>query len=295
MMSWILHDNREAKACAQTSEMQLLRNSFFKPPWLSVEKERLDWAPADLEKHPLKLLTSGLQVLLQKGCGASRHSSLPSFTRQKLAMLSHFVHLYAAWRQTNPPLTALKIRAPWLTKSCRGCFALPAKRFHCGQWVCNSAKCVRQVVEVSGVDTEMLHYKNCAKLVGTSIIVYSDDPLLLRVRERANLEIDSFGRPVEFIVAMYAPRLHNKDGTFLLIPIVSQRQLEYLIQRLSILQQPEDLTEKTSLDRWIERSILSLDGEYSVSLQTILQASKTFSLRSEANFSLLLRCYSIIL
>ena len=268
MMSWIICDSTKTSRPV-SPEMQLLRNSFFKPAWFSPEKERLDWAPFELEKNPIMLLLSGMGILLcqvgQGGEDGGHHSLFPSFKRRRLAMLTHFIQLYASWSQ-GLPLLALNARVPWTAKSCVGCFARTGKRSHCGQWVCNSVQCFRQVMEANAPGAEIMKYDDCAKLVGTSILVYPDDPLLSRVREKAKLRLDSFGRPVEFLIAFYFPQMRcDEDGVFFLLPVISQLQLRFLIDRLSILKQPGDLLNKQSLGLWMEDSILSLEGKFIIS------------------------------
>ena len=264
MMSWILCDSTKTSRPV-SPEKQLLRNSFFKPAWYSPEKERLDWAPVELEKNPTMLLLSGMRILLcregQGGVDIGHQSLFPSFKRQRLAMLAHFIQLYTSWSQALPLLTR-KARVPWIAKSCTGCFARAGKKSHCGQWVCSSAQCFRRVMETNVSGAEIVNYDKKAQLVGTSILVYPDDELLSRVKDETGLRFDSFGRPVEFLIAFYCPRMSNdEDEVFFLIPVVSQRQLQFLIHRLSILKQPTDLSNKACLEYWIEDSILSLKGK----------------------------------
>lgn len=276
MLSWIIHDNLSSseEQHPPTAKAILLQNSFFKPSWHLSARARLDWAPVDLEKKPAELFLAGMGILLRrKRTASSQHSLLPTFERQKLAFLSHFIHLQLCWGHFAPPESAIQARAPWPSKSCSTCFARAGTLLHNGQPICKSALCIRRVEETNMLGRKAT-YKNHARLVGSSILVFPDDPLLLEVNKA--VRVDSAGRPVEFIVAFFFPPIQIKEeGTFLLFPVATQRQLRYLLEHCSTLKQPETLSSKEDFNVWIEESILGLPGVLQLSSSALVSMIAT--------------------
>jgi len=99
-----------------------------------------------------------------------------------------------------------------------------------------------------------------------SILVFENDSLLVQVRNDSELRIDSAGRPVEFLVAMYNPvqkgEKTKEHGMFYLLPIVGERQLRYLLDGLTIFGETGSRPTIEYLDKWIEKSILGLPGTF---------------------------------
>jgi len=61
-------------------------------------------------------------------------------------------------------------------------------------------------------------YGHMAGLIGTTVLVFPGDSRIDEMKEAAQLQFDSFGRPLEFFVAFYSPRLTNDDDNFFLFP-----------------------------------------------------------------------------
>jgi len=260
MMSWFLQST-------SITEKKLLRHSFFLPAWSSPKRERLEWAPPEFDLSPTNLFLSGMGILLcrKKQANNLQAETSPASEHQRLAMLRHFIRLFFCWGQgkTVPPPAALRARQPWLSNSCVACFARTGERMHCGYHVCSSWQCLR-LVEV--VSSNMASYGRYSNLVGMSILVFENDSLLVQVRNDSELRIDSAGRPVEFLVAMYNPvqkgEKTKEHGMFYLLPIVGERQLRYLLDGLTIFGETGSRPTIEYLDKWIEKSILGLPGTF---------------------------------
>jgi hypothetical protein len=275
MMTWIIHVNSESHTDSSFlgSTGRLLRNAFF------AEKERLSWAPPDLEKKPAQLLCCGIRLLLQQTFDGEEW--------EKSVMFQHFVFLFCAWclaTPVGPPPAASHSRPPWLKSSCCGCCARAGSVFFEGHFVCDSALCRRRVktalhesqkdshslsTEENACDGKVVAYEDCARLVGTTVLLFPGDPILRYVVDEIGIKLQHFNRPVEFLVALYVPQysrsaekteIKHYGDTFFLLPVLTETQLQYLLDRCYLLHPPVSM-DPEKIHAWIAGSILGLRGK----------------------------------
>jgi PDZ domain len=90
-------------------------------------------------------------------------------------------------------------------------------------------------------------YVNTASHVGKTVLVLPGDPLLIETIEilrKELIHVEHMDRPMEYLVAGYVPHVSESlpsifsricgQGTFYLIPIVNQKQLQYLLKQSSL-------------------------------------------------------------
>jgi hypothetical protein len=297
MMTYIM--TQQSKENAAAPDPEALRKSFFLPPWAldsPSSPQRLQWAPEELEEKPMELLCRAMSLLLGAGRDDSKREERKHLSR-------HFFTVFSAWcvgalvsiegpltkgpLTTGPSKIAQCARVPWLRDSCSVCFSRPCTNRSDGDRLCDSSDCFnavhsKPVEEEEPKDAEVLQiaksnasYVNCASLVGTTLLVLPNDPLIHSVSRIVNIDHDE--RPVEFIVASYIPpevveelsigcrdddldRFEGGDGVYHLLPVVSTRQLTFILERCRTRQPPRKTDTGHSHFSWTSLDVLSLDG-----------------------------------
>jgi hypothetical protein len=197
----------------------------------------------------------------------------------------------------KPPLGARCARVPWIREACGICQvrsgevlrelgdAVPFR-------VCESPAC-RDILEtelrphrrdgrhpncddsdfpLTSADIFLRAYKENTSYVGATVLVLPSDPILLSVQEKLGLKIEHSGRVVEFIVASYLPDGFHKQkadwgveanctddgGTFHLLPVLSQHQLQFLLHRCKMRKAPRSQAEVGI--EWMALDVLNLNG-----------------------------------
>lgn len=122
------------------------------------------------------------------------------------------------------------------------------------------------------VDLIIRAYENAASLVGKSILILQDDPLLESITRELKgemLVIEHMDRPVELLIVSFLPELEGPlsptkvswPGIFHLLPIVNHQQLLYL----GSLCKPRRIMagcelDKRRLNEWAKDGLLDLPG-----------------------------------
>lgn len=244
---------------------------FFMPARISQSNNRLDWAPQELETRPYHLLVRGFRMFYKR-CYDVPSQELHFLTHlaDAKALISHFVRLFCAWcvpvqefGRGVAPTPWLNARSPWVRPSCAVCSALASTTMRSGQPICDSSVCRQEAIESFKFQDMVGSFEECSALVGSTVLVFPGDSALSFVAREAELRIESFGRPVEFIVAFYSPQVPDGgEGDFLLLPALSQQQLQYLLDRCCVLKKQPISFARASVDQWItETKVLAVKGE----------------------------------
>jgi hypothetical protein len=270
MMTRIIQNNSgegETKMAVTRS-----REVFSMPARISQSNERFAWAPQELETKPYHLLVRGFRMLYRRCYDMPSHEvHFPAHLADAKALISHFVRLFCAWcvpvqefGRRVAPTPFLNARTPWVRPSCAVCSALASTTMRSGQPICDSAVCGREAIESIKSQDMVASFEECSALVGSTVLVFPGDRVLSFVAREAELRIESFGRPVEFIVAFYSPPTSDGgEGNFLLLPALSQQQLQYLLDRCCVLTKQSMSFTRASVEQWItETKVLAVKGEY---------------------------------
>lgn len=127
---------------------------------------------------------------------------------------------------------------------------------------------------IASTDLALIEYEESSSFIGATVLILPGDAVLRSVQERLGFNIEHSGRVVEFIVASYLPgftwKNHNSgdhtgtgsevegEGTFHLLPVLSQHQLQFLLQRCKLRKAP---SEQGSTDiEWLSLDVLELNG-----------------------------------
>ncbi|CAB9513770.1 expressed unknown protein [Seminavis robusta] len=263
MMSWIIHSHSQ-QAAESSPAKDRLQASFFQPRRVAASKDRLEWAPPELEAKPNLLLAKGFGLLLRRSRSAPSHNE--HHAEEANSLISHFIRLFCAWcvpirelPKRAPPSWALNARVPWVKPSCTVCFSRASTCERSNLPVCEDQFCCRDAIESGWLEDSASSYAQNAALIGTTVLVFPGDPILAFVAQEAMLVINSFGRPIEFLVTFYSPPLQcGEEGQFFLHPVISQIQLQYLLDRTHLLKKPR--LPFGSVDDWIKGSILDEKG-----------------------------------
>lgn len=279
MMDHIIVSHSDERFMKQDSNPEsyrkLLHNAFYTPPWSSSGRSRLLWAPPDLESKPAELLCCGIRVLLRAENEGVNDVIDFNVQQDKRALLRHFLQLFGSWYllatqnlSQGPPVWALNNRPPWIKPCCAACHVRYATDEYSWLKICESRLC-RRLLEAPLAQSSRLKdegdklalYEENAKSIGSSILIFPGDPLLDDVAHKIGWkEIVHFGRPVEFLCACFVPPLSRVDnGEFFLLPVIQESQLQFLLDRCTLLDPPAELSAET-VAHWIQSSILGLQG-----------------------------------
>jgi hypothetical protein len=276
MMTYIIDQQSSRNTC------QNLSRAFLVPPWMN-SGGRLDWVTVDIEKRPMELLCKAMSVIFD--------SNLSDVSAEK-ALFRHFLFTFSSWciqalksdshKTIGPPEVFRNIRAPWLRPSCSVCTGRPCSET--SQSLCDNSRCAARadsiqsrledlgIDEVQSISKALKSYNDCASLVGTTLLVLPSDPLVKGVTRV--VPIDHNDRPVEFIIASYLPHEFERvilegrvkddvdsfgggGGVFHLLPVVSLRQLTFLLERCQI---RNSINKSESDLSWASLNVLNLDG-----------------------------------
>jgi hypothetical protein len=262
-------------------------DSFFAPSSDNCTPPRIAWATEALERQPMELLCLAMKKFANSSFRGSSH-----LNTQRSALIRHFLLAFGSWcvggtvtsnsysQLIGPPDIFMYSRTPWLRATCSVCYSQPAT----SKKICNNRLCLsnafRGEQQVGAIDREevektgkiMKEYSIHASLVGKSFLVLPHDPLVEYVSRIVNIEHEN--RPVEFVVASYLPsdyhdavvngrqkdqydKFDEKDGIYHLLPVVSSRQQNFLLERCKMRNQNE---ENKCLSSWPSLDILNLDG-----------------------------------
>lgn len=268
--------------------------AFLAPPWATKQVQhcrRLAWAPEVLEKRPMELVCIGMGIL----CDTSKPKISDAHRQKQKALFRHFLLAFSSWCvaatvdssescSTKGPLGLSRFpRTPWFRPSCKNCCCRSCNENEstCDISLCSSVESGDKIQmddikkdEVVKISEAYREYSECASLVGTTLLVLPDDPLVTSVSKIVTIEHDN--RPIEFIVASYLPpdfglqftssrpkdnvdQYEDGTGYFHLLPVVSLRQLNFLLDRCKMRSPPTSL-EKGNIVSWTRLDILELDG-----------------------------------
>lgn len=285
MISYIAEDH------ASSTPGKAPSRAFVVPPWASCSDTRLSWVPVEAEKRPMELLCRGMGVLFDNAMTQSsgRESDIPAAK----ALFRHFLFAFSSWcvegcnnsdGTIGPPNIFTKVHSPWLYPSCTVCCGQPCANG--SESTCKNAACAAlattfqfqmediRLEEVKDISTSLSEYNARSSLVGTTILVLPSDPLVTAVSKVVPIDHDD--RPVEFVVASYLPmgfetevwrgrsrdegdKAKEGDGIFHLLPILTTRQLTYLLERCSIRNKTRKLDPESDL-AWASLDVLNLPG-----------------------------------
>lgn len=282
MMTHIMYTHSQDKTFEPASE------SFLTPPTNHTRRERLPWAPKDLESRPMELLCRAMKVAMTIPL-----PEVSDLNTLRSALLMHFMVAFTSWcvgatikshsfKGTKGPLQPMKhLRPPWIGDSCSVCFS---RVISGDEMICNSEYCrncthkietrIEDISdeEVCNVENNIDEYSRLASMVGTSILVLPTDPLVKSVSDQVH--VDHQDRPVEFIVASYLPPCFHEeatrnrpkdaydhfdecDGIFHLLPVVNADQQIFLLERAKMRGETKG---NSSGKGWISLDVLDLEG-----------------------------------
>ncbi len=248
---------------SEVKDMSVFSTAFMLPPWAVSDHStrRLEWAPEVLECRPTDLICSALAALQDVDeKDEKRNSSKRKMIRYFLILLSSWCALPSAlsensWRTKGPPECFLHMREPWLLQTCVVCCGRPRD----GAFTCRNSLCSkmanRNSMNVEDIKCEkapnvvrdIMDYNKCSSLVGQTLLLLPDDPLVTALK--TYVQVEHCGRPVEFLIASYLPapfdsevtkakskdalfdKFSENEGIFHLLPMVSSNQLFYLLER----------------------------------------------------------------
>jgi hypothetical protein len=290
MMTYVMekHSSRSSRPFAS--------NAFLLPPWAKGGpiRQRLVWAPENLEERPMELLCRAMGILDDLALAETDDSN----KRNKKGLFRHFLFAFSSWcvlssdhsttclTTKGPPEIFRVSRTPWLLPSCSFCCARPCDDNEGNRNICNNPSCCVMLddvnVQMEDVDEDEARkisidfrkYNECASLVGTSFLVLPNDPLVSSVS--SIVQIDHDDRPVEFIVASYVPpefvsettrdrpkdnvdRFEEGGGIFHLLPVVTVHQLRFLLERCKM-RNPRTYKDSGGDMSWAYLGVLDLEG-----------------------------------
>jgi len=291
MMDYISlkHDPSVSESSRQ-KQLNSIGNPFLSPmttPLPRKPSQPLEWVTEEMMQNPMQLLCKGIERMILSSKGASSDDTT--------AFLSRFTRIFSAWflstcKESLPlqPSGALShtlvARVPWPQPSCVVCRARPADATASESPVCDNTCCQQlhssgklnrcqaedngsSLEGMSGFDTPVRKYDELSSLVGSPIIVLPGDPMLQFVSRELNLSIDHMDRPVLFFVASYLPRLFatsesqssqiDDEGVFHILPVLSDHQLKFLLEKLVMRRPPESHIDG---DSWTQLGVLNLKG-----------------------------------
>ena len=290
-----------------------------------MELKRLNWAPRRLENHPLTLLCNGMSILLTPAWvweAKEGDRKIDHLQPERTALANHFISIFSAWclggesnmsalTTSGPPSGAFFARQPWFEETCSMCVIMPiSEHLHsnlcntCRQSKAREPRCsdhksnanaasmnedVNEIDQFSlpMKDCELKNYDDLASLVGKSILVLPEDPVLGAVVQAANMNIDIGCQPTTFIVVSYLPSHIEGDysatssecGVFRLFPILSVQQLADLNQKCKM-RQPPDSAFLVTGHSWAKLEVLHEPGVLILKpSQLRLRLSKTLAMR----------------
>ena len=246
------------------------------PEAFNSNSQRLPWATSALERRPMDLLCKAMKTLIDSELPVSSH-----LQSQRGALLRHFLLTFTSWCVAStvnsalccpligPPKIFQYSCAPWLTRrnitrNDQLDFSDSLRNFEKGD--------TKNRKEAEKTEISFMDYSKNASLVGKTFLVLPDDPLVEYVSQIVRIEHEL--RPVEFLVASYLPsKYHDEvkngrqqnqydqfdenDGIYHLLPVVSSRQQNFLLDRCKMRNKSVGNSYGSS---WTSVDVLNLDG-----------------------------------
>jgi len=273
-------------------------SAFVVPPWTAVQapQHRIEWASQQLEEEPINLLCQAIAAWQRVDeRKVPRRVAKRKLIRMFLMLIPSWCILpsstTASFRTTGPPKLYLNLREPWLTASCVFCWARPREvqcscsHISCREMLKRDTENIGELKERDAPSalTKILSYNDCSSLVGSTVLFDPNDPLVAALKTEV-VPFDHENRPVEYIVASYIPtdlvaaslkvkpkhpvfdRFDEGSGFFHLFPLVSRKQIEFVLDRCKI--KTKGLGDENA-NSWVSPEVLTLDGVARYSLEEL--------------------------
>jgi hypothetical protein len=213
--------------------------------------QRLEWAPESVESSPVELLCLGIDELTRFVNNNEIPSTISNLSNEeKTSLLSQFWRIVCSWcvgavgsgisiHTRGPPPFLLSPDFPREVVYCSKCL-INAKTDTFSSFVCLPCSCIPNGADTRiRIDHVLAEYEEHTAWIGKSILVLPGDPVIEIIRNTfasIDMQVQDCGRFVELIVLAFLPSESVEEsetlfkGSFFLLPIISQKQLEFLLR-----------------------------------------------------------------